>query len=123
MALVGSELANDMKDAVLAQFNMSAKATLLKNRLQAFFAVNLSQSSDPAQSDVYMQGLNEVYAAWIRDDILGDINLWNAIAGMIVWHIQQTARIDPLTVTNTAMGTPPHTHAPALTVSATGKIQ
>lgn len=122
MALVGSALAEDMRDAVLAQFNMSTKAMLLKNRLQAFFAANLSQSSDPAQSDTYMQGLNEVYSAWFRDDILGDINLWNAMAGQIVWHIQNTARIDPLSTTSTPAGAGPHIHNPA-TVAATGKIQ
>ncbi len=47
---------------------------------------------------------------------------YRAMAAVIIAHINQYAEISSLTVNNTAMDGAAHTHAPASTSAATGKI-
>lgn len=70
----------------------------------AVYNTYINENSNPANHAAYRQAR------------------YRAMAAVIIAHINQYAEIASLTVNNTPMDGAAHTHAPASTSSATGKI-
>lgn len=111
-----------MRNQMLSAVDEVAFGAALK---QAEMAVvnTLDENSDPADYDAYQTARYEALAGAIIGYLINNSVLWVACADAIIDEIQTYAVITPLSVSNTAMGTPPHTHVPAATVQAQGKIE
>lgn len=84
--------------------NGNALGDLLKTNVMAAVAA-LGQNSDPANAGTYQTAM------------------FRAFGNTIVDYLKANATIEALTVTNTPADGANHTHAPAATVEATGKIK